>query len=664
MASTIRIAILANGTQAKREFKDVSKASKKMGAKFSDLSKNAARITGVMAGVSSAIGPVTTGVLAAAKGAVVLGKALSATGATAAAFGPSVAGAFGLIKGTALIAGPAITKAFEPVIAQFRATDKETGALAKRVQDLASRGLKPLAEQFVKVNLPTIGSAMERIATAMNGVIVSTGKWLNSTAGQSLIRTISEGTAKAMERLAPKVSAVVISFGNLANRAGDKALTGLADVIGRILDKIKEWADSTSTKDIQDNLDSLAGFGQKVKDAFLFLRDVGRWMQENEGKVKAISDALGVLGIALAIFAGGPILGAIAGALSILINHWDEVKRVFEAAKTWWDQTWKALNANANFAAFKKAIGDFINAVIPPLKSMWEQIQKEVSPKIQELKDTIMNEVVPALTGFINAMRPIVVFLLEKVGPVVATTFGAVVDIIKGALKIVSGIINIFTGILTGDWKKVWEGVKGILRGAWDIIVALVRVAIARARAAFEIGVAALQKVASGIGGKIKSGLGNLASLLYNAGRDVVLGLINGIKSMAGAAVNAAKGVVSDAVGGAKRLLGIASPSKVFRQIGVYSGQGLALGLEASRRTVQAAANSLLSIPSAQSAQVAMTQTVDLNAQAAALRTKADITLSWDSAASTGDPILDAMIEGLRKRVRVSGGNVQAVLGR
>ena len=66
---------------------------------------------------------------------------------------------------------------------------------------------------------------------------------------------------------------------------------------------------------------------------------------------------------------------------------------------------------------------------------------------------------------------------------------------------------------------------------------------------------------------------------MASAGVDLIKGLINGIKDMAGKAVSAAKGVVGDAVKGAKSLLGIHSPSKVFKEIGQYTMQGMQIGL-------------------------------------------------------------------------------------
>ena len=64
-----------------------------------------------------------------------------------------------------------------------------------------------------------------------------------------------------------------------------------------------------------------------------------------------------------------------------------------------------------------------------------------------------------------------------------------------------------------------------------------------------------------------------------SAGKDLIGGLIQGVKDKAGDLISAAKGVVDDAIGAAKRLLGIASPSKVFRQFGRYVDEGFVLGL-------------------------------------------------------------------------------------
>ena len=67
---------------------------------------------------------------------------------------------------------------------------------------------------------------------------------------------------------------------------------------------------------------------------------------------------------------------------------------------------------------------------------------------------------------------------------------------------------------------------------------------------------------------------------LLQAGIDLMQGLIDGIASMAGQVWDAVCGAVQGAIDGALSLLGIASPSKVFRQIGEYTMEGFAEGID------------------------------------------------------------------------------------
>ena len=82
---------------------------------------------------------------------------------------------------------------------------------------------------------------------------------------------------------------------------------------------------------------------------------------------------------------------------------------------------------------------------------------------------------------------------------------------------------------------------------------------------------------------------------LMQMGKDIIQGLINGIKSMAGDVVKAAKGVVGDAIDGAKNLLGINSPSKVFFQFGKWTDEGLINGIKSMSHKVAKTSQNLAS---------------------------------------------------------------------
>ncbi|NCJ14432.1 phage tail protein [Staphylococcus pseudintermedius] len=101
----------------------------------------------------------------------------------------------------------------------------------------------------------------------------------------------------------------------------------------------------------------------------------------------------------------------------------------------------------------------------------------------------------------------------------------------------------------------------------------------------------------------------NFVGEFMDAGRNLIMGLVNGVKNAAGALIDAVTGAVSGAIDKAKSLLGIKSPSRVFKRIGVYTMQGLGIGVDQEgqnavgsvvdvARQLTKAFNPVLSLPS------------------------------------------------------------------
>src|SRR5690606_14270710 len=98
--------------------------------------------------------------------------------------------------------------------------------------------------------------------------------------------------------------------------------------------------------------------------------------------------------------------------------------------------------------------------------------------------------------------------------------------------------------------------------------------------------------------GKVRGGLGNVGSWLYESGKSIIQGLINGIRNMAGGVYDA----VQDVLARARNLLPF-SPAKEGPFSGkgwtLYSGrsigEALADGIADSERLVHSAADRLVS---------------------------------------------------------------------
>lgn len=89
-----------------------------------------------------------------------------------------------------------------------------------------------------------------------------------------------------------------------------------------------------------------------------------------------------------------------------------------------------------------------------------------------------------------------------------------------------------------------------------------------------------------GLPGRIRSALGNLGSLLVGAGRSVVTGLWNGIRSMGGWLRSTLMGWAKSLIPGPiAKALGIGSPSRVMaQQVGRWIPAGIVSGIESEQR--------------------------------------------------------------------------------
>lgn len=411
-------------------------------------------------------GPAVSGLLAAGKAVAVFGSSLASL-LPLAAFLPSLIGSLKLVTATAKLMGPGFAKAFEPIMANFRDAKGEASAFTKRLQAIAGIGLAPLTKEFNRLNIPAIQRGMEGIAYQLNGIVYHTLRWLNTTTGQSLIARITSGTAKAFEALSPHVLRLVYAFGALAEKAGDRAILALGDRIGKIMDKISAWAETHDLDDINKALSDLAGYGGKLQQVFGVIRDVGRWLAENEGKVKHFSDVVAGAAIALGI-ATGNIPAIIAGAVSLIINHWNELKPVFVGAISWVKDlftAWKndagrikiaesIMNAlQALKAAFQNAVKDIgpkWAAFVAQLKSAWEKW----APLIQAWWDSAGKYVFAA----IGAALGIFITHLVEVATVAAAVVGKIAD---GFKWLVGALLTVF-GVIINGASKAFGWMPGI----------------------------------------------------------------------------------------------------------------------------------------------------------------------------------------------------------
>ena len=151
---------------------------------------------------------------------------------------------------------------------------------------------------------------------------------------------------------------------------------------------------------------------------------------------------------------------------------------------------------------------------------------------------------------------------------IITDVFNGVKNAVTNAMNTVKKIITAVINAVKAIWHGGWNGIKRIFSNAWNGI-----------RNGASNGASRLLGFMGSIPSKILGALGSLGSLLYSAGRNLIQGLINGVGAMAGALASKCTSLAGSAINAIKRKLGIASPSKVMHQIGLYTGQGFIDGI-------------------------------------------------------------------------------------
>lgn len=260
--------------------------------------------------------------------------------------------------------------------------------------------------------------------------------------------------------------------------------------------------------------------------------------------------------------------------------------------------------------------------VLPPIIDAFTAILNALLPLVPVVAQ-IVTALAPFVSLIISALAPVIQFaaeivkwlsinvvvpVIQTVVSVITSIVGAVTSVLSGVSGFVSGVISFFSNLKTNVSSLVsglvnavvgfFTSLPGRARSAVSSIVSGLTSVFNSAKTAVVGAVTSLVsravELVRGLPGKAKAALSGIASALTSAGRDLIQGMINGVKAMAGKIASAAKDVVKGAVDGAKSFLGISSPSKVFIEIGKFTGQGFVKGLQGTESEIRQAAEQVI----------------------------------------------------------------------
>lgn len=245
-----------------------------------------------------------------------------------------------------------------------------------------------------------------------------------------------------------------------------------------------------------------------------------------------------------------------------------------------------------------------------------------ILPVLGQLIASLITSLAPHLPALTAAIGQLVLSLLPLVPPITQVVIAAlpmipvITQIIQIAAQLATAVLPMLQGqlmlnvyamkFLVFIAKASWTGILAIVKVAVAVIKAVIgwfaslpdkfRDWFGRAKTAVTQQFTHMVAAAKQLPGKIKSAVGNLGHLLWDAGRKVVQGIIDGIRSMLGSLGSTASSVASTIraylpFSPAKRgpLSGNGAPEVSGRRI----SENLAAGIVRARGVVGAAMNVL-----------------------------------------------------------------------
>ncbi|GAA0638287.1 hypothetical protein GCM10010174_70180 [Kutzneria viridogrisea] len=182
------------------------------------------------------------------------------------------------------------------------------------------------------------------------------------------------------------------------------------------------------------------------------------------------------------------------------------------------------------------------------------------------------------------------------------TAWNAIVGVVTTVVQAVVGFVTDRWNQMLAFFQTVWNAILAVINFVWGLIKAYIMLYVDGIKAvlnwfgqlgslfsgwfqaAYNGAVGAIQGLLGWLGGlpgRILGALGNIGSWLWNAGSDLISGLWRGIQSMGSWLASQITGFIKSFVPGpVLKFLGIASPSRLFADIGRWIPAGLAQGID------------------------------------------------------------------------------------
>lgn len=108
----------------------------------------------------------------------------------------------------------------------------------------------------------------------------------------------------------------------------------------------------------------------------------------------------------------------------------------------------------------EEATGVIVGTVLPQIAQAFAEWAPTIASILQGLAEVV--------STIATAIMAVIQFLMPTIQSIIGVALETIKGVVSGALTAIKGLVDVFAGIFTGDWTRVWEGVKSIFSGVWN----------------------------------------------------------------------------------------------------------------------------------------------------------------------------------------------------
>lgn len=373
-------------------------------------------------------------------------------------------------------------------------------SLSTWAKDVAIPALQDFAARIQATVVPKIKQAAAVFQTEIRPRLQALIDWLTTTVPPAVSRVVA-----FFEKFGPAIGAAAAVIGTFV--AGFKTFNKIKTIIGAAK---TAWAALNATMAANPIFLVIAAIAALVA---IFVA-----LYQNNETFRAAVDAA---------------WAQIKAAVSVVVE-WFQTNVVPALQAAWakiqaaWDAVWPQLQAA--WASYGQPVVDLIINVFQGLAANWDTIWQGISTVVSgvwQVISSVISTVVGVISGIIqvwtSALSGDWQGVWDGIKQIVSSVWDGIKGVINGALSIVKGYITGAMGVISGIFSGVWSSISSTVSGAWNGI-----------KSAISSGVSSAISTISSLPSRALSALGNLGSTLWNAGKSLIQGFINGISSMFG----------------------------------------------------------------------------------------------------------------------------------